>query len=185
MQRYATIFHEIDAQLEAHGAGQPDLVAAQMGVGALAASVVRHYRRPGWTAQVIGVEPTRAACVLASVEAGRLIELPGPHDSIMAGLNCGRPSPVAWPYVSGGVSLFVAIPDARAEEAMRLLAHDGIPAGESGAAGLAGSLEALGGVDTQRYRTFLGVDETSALLLISTEGATDPAAYDRIVGHQD
>ena len=185
IEGYATIYHESDAQLEAHGVGQPDLVAAQMGVGALAASVVRHYRRPGWAAQVVGVEPTRAACALASVEAGRLIEAPGPHDSIMAGLNCGRPSPIAWPYVSGGVSLFIAIPDARAEEAMRLLAQDGIVAGESGAAGLAGCLEAFGGVEAHRYRTLLGVDETSTLLLISTEGATDPAAYDRIVGHRD
>jgi diaminopropionate ammonia-lyase len=185
IEGYATIYHEIDAQLETHGAGQPDFVAAQMGVGALAASVVRHYRRPGWTAQVVGVEPTRAACVLASVEAGRLIETPGSHDSIMAGLNCGRPSPVAWPYVSGGVSLFIAVPDLRAEEAMRLLAHDGIVAGETGAAGLAGCLEAFCGVEAQRYRTVLGVDETSTLLLISTEGATDPAAYDRIVGRRD
>jgi diaminopropionate ammonia-lyase len=182
IEGYATIFHEIDAQLEARGAGQPDLVAAQMGVGALAASVVQHYRRPGWTAQVVGVEPTRAACVLASVEAGRPIEVPGPHDSIMAGLNCGRPSPIAWPYVSGGVSLFIAIPDARAEEAMRLLAHDGIVAGETGAAGLAGYLEAFGGVDGPHYWTLLGVEETSKLLLICTEGATDPAAYDRILG---
>jgi diaminopropionate ammonia-lyase len=185
IEGYATIFHEIDAQLAARGARQPDLVAAQMGVGALAASVVRHYRRPGWTAQVVGVEPTRAACVLASVGAGRLIEVPGPHDSIMAGLNCGRPSPIAWPYVSGGVSLFIAIPDARAEEAMRLLAHDGIVAGESGAAGLAGCLEALGGAEAQRYRTLLGVNEDKTLLLISTEGATDPEAYNRIVRRQD
>jgi diaminopropionate ammonia-lyase len=180
IEGYATIFHEIDAQLKLRGARQPDLVAAQIGVGALAASVMRHYRRPGWATQVVGVEPTRAACVLASVEAGGLIEVPGPHDSIMAGLNCGRPSPIAWPYVSGGVSLFLAIPDARAEEAMRLLAHDGIVAGESGAAGLAGFLEAFGGAEAQRYRSLLGVDETSALLVISTEGATDPVAYERI-----
>ncbi|HEX6123489.1 MAG TPA: diaminopropionate ammonia-lyase [Ktedonobacterales bacterium] len=182
IEGYATIYHEIDAQLAAHGAGQPDLVAAQMGVGALAASVVRHYRRPGWTTQVVGVEPTRAACVLASVEAGELVETPGPHDSIMAGLNCGRPSPLAWPLVSRGISLFVAIPDARAEEAMRLLARDGVVAGESGAAGLAGCLEALGGADARTYRELLGMDETSSVLLISTEGATDPAAYARVVG---
>ncbi len=185
IEGYATIYDEIDAQLEAQSAEQPDLVAAQMGVGALAASVVRHYRRPGWTAQVIGVEPTRAACVLASVEVGRLIETPGSHGSIMAGLNCGRPSPIAWPFVSGGVSLFIAVPDVRAEEAMRLLAHDGIVAGETGAAGLAGCLEAFGGVEAQHYRMLLGVNETSTLLLISTEGATDPAAYDRIVGRRD
>jgi diaminopropionate ammonia-lyase len=182
IEGYATIYHEIDAQLAARGAGQPDLVAAQMGVGALAASVVRHYRRPDWTTRVVGVEPTRAACVLASVEAGELVEVPGPHDSIMAGLNCGRPSPLAWPFVSRGISLFVAIPDARAEEAMRLLARDGVVAGESGAAGLAGCLEALGGTDARTSHAVLGVDQTSSVLVISTEGATDPAAYARIVG---
>jgi diaminopropionate ammonia-lyase len=185
IEGYATIFHEIDAQLSERGAGQPDLVAAQMGVGALAAAVVRHYRRPDWTMRVVGVEPTRAACVLNSAEAGRLVETPGPHDSIMSGLNCGRPSPVAWPFVSGGVSMFIAVPDTRAEEAMRLLADDGIVSGESGAAGLAGCLEALGGEDAPRTRSLLGVDETSALLLISTEGATDPEAYAQIVGHRN
>ncbi len=179
---YATIFQEIDTQLAALGARQPGLVAAQMGVGALAASVVRHYRVPESATCVLGVEPMRAACVLRSVEAGHLIDLPGPHDSIMAGLNCGRPSPVAWPLVSGGISLFVAVPDSRAEEAMRLLARDGIVSGESGAAGLAGCLEALGEMGTQDYRKLLGIDESSSLLVISTEGATDPAAYAHIVG---
>src|SRR5262249_34975792 len=153
--------------LAAIGAKQPDLVAAQMGVGALAASVVRHYRTPDSSLRVIGVEPMRAACVLRSVEAAQLVDLPGPHDSIMAGLNCGRPSPVAWPLVSGGISLFVAIPDRRAEEAMRLLAHDGMVSGESGAAGLAGCLEAFGAAGSQDYRLLLGVDASSGLLVIS------------------
>jgi diaminopropionate ammonia-lyase len=179
---YATIFQEIDAQLAALGASQPDLVAAQMGVGALAASVVRRYRTPGSATQLVGVEPMRAACVLRSVEAGQLVDLPGPHDSIMAGLNCGRPSPVAWPLVSGGVSLFVAIPDSRAEEAMRLLAQDGIVSGESGAAGLAGCLEALGAAGGRDYCKLLGINAASSLLVISTEGATDPVAYAHIVG---
>ena len=180
---YATIYAEIDEQLDLLGARQPDLVAAQMGVGALAASVVRHYRVPGRSAQVLGVEPSRAACVLRSVEAGRLVDLPGPHDSIMAGLNCGRASPVAWPFVSRGITLFVAIPDARAEEAMRLLARGGVISGPSGAAGLAGCLEVLSvtHAHAHNYRELLGVDGTSSVLMISTEGATDPAEYARIV----
>jgi diaminopropionate ammonia-lyase len=181
---YATIYAEIDEQLDALGARQPGIVAAQMGVGALAASAVRHYRAQGRSTHVLGVEPTRAACVLHSMEAGWLVDVPGPHDSIMAGLNCGRPSPVAWPYVSGGISLFMAVPDARAEEAMRLLADDGVVSGESGAAGLAGCLEALGAAHARDYRTLLGVDETSSVLIISTEGATDPEAYARIVEHR-
>jgi len=179
---YATIFSEIDEQLAALGEGQPDLVAAQMGVGALAASVVRHYRRTGCATTVLGVEPIGAACVLRSVEAGHIVEAPGPHASIMAGLNCGRPSPVAWPYVSRGLSAFVAIPDARAEEAMRLLAEDGVVSGESGAAGLGGLLEVLAGPGAGAYRTPLDVDAAGSVLVISTEGATDPEAYARIVG---
>lgn len=179
---YATIYGEIDEQLAALGEGQPDLVAAQIGVGALAASVVRRYRGTGSATKVLGVEPVGADCVLRSVEAGELVEVPGPHASIMAGLNCGRPSPVAWPFVSGGVSAFVAIPDTRAEDAMRLLAEDGVVSGESGAAGLGGLLEALAGPRAGVYRAPLGVDEASSVLVISTEGATDPEAYARIIG---
>lgn len=182
---YATMYREIDEQLDTLGARQPDIVAAQMGVGALAASVARHYRAQGRSARIVGVEPERAACVLRSVEAGQLVDVPGPHDSIMAGLNCGRASPVAWPFVSCGISLFVAIPDAQAEEAMRLLARDGVISGASGAAGLAGCLEVLSSTaQEQHYRERLGIDKTSAVLIISTEGATDPVAYARIVGRQ-
>jgi len=180
---YATIYGEIDEQLTARGEGQPDVVAAQMGVGALAASVVRHYRRPGSATTVLGVEPTRADCVLRSAEAGGMVEVPGPHVSIMAGLNCGRPSPVAWPYLSGGIGAFVAIPDARAEEAMRLLAEDEVESGESGAAGLGGLLELLAEPRAGEYRARLGVNAASSVLVISTEGATDPESYARIVGH--
>ncbi|WP_102127476.1 diaminopropionate ammonia-lyase [Deinococcus planocerae] len=182
VEGYGTVFGEIDGQLAARGEGPPDLVAAQMGVGALAAAVVRHYRAPGRGTRVVGVEPLAAACVLRSVEAGHPVDVPGPHDSIMAGLNCGRPSPVAWPLISGGISAFVAVPDARAEDAMRLLARDGIVSGESGAAGLAGLLAVLTGPDTIAHREALRVDEGSRVLVLSTEGATDPRGYARIVG---
>lgn len=179
---YGTIFAEVDAQLAALGENAPDLVAAQMGVGSLAAAVVQHYRVPGSPTRVLGVEPTRADCVLRSLEAGTLTEVPGPHDSIMAGLNCGNTSPLAWPYLRGGLSAAVAVPDALAEEAMRLLAADGVVSGESGAAGLAGLLALLTGPDAPANRDKLGLNARSSILTISTEGATDPAAYARIRG---
>ncbi|MFD1733876.1 pyridoxal-phosphate dependent enzyme [Deinococcus malanensis] len=90
---YSTIFQETDTQLVEHGVRQPDLVAVQMGVGSLAAAAVGHYRARGGKSQVVGVEPTLAACVLRSLTAGQLTEVPGPHTSIMAGLNCGNTSP--------------------------------------------------------------------------------------------
>ncbi|CAM4029262.1 diaminopropionate ammonia-lyase [Deinococcus marmoris] len=176
---YSTIFEEVETQLTAQNAAQPDLVAAQMGVGSLAAAVVQHYRSPQRQAQVVGVEPLRAACVLRSLQAGHLTEVPGPHVSIMAGLNCGQTSPLAWPLLQGGLSASVAISDGRAKQAMRLLAQDGVVSGESGAAGAGGLLELFG--DDHVTRQALGVHSGSSVLVISTEGATDPGAYDRIV----
>jgi diaminopropionate ammonia-lyase len=145
-----------------------------MGVGALTAAVVDHFSAG---AAVVAVEPQRAACGLRSAEAGHPVEVPGPHDSIMAGLNCGTVSVVAWPAVSAGVDVFVAVDDAAAERAMRDLASIGVVAGETGAAGLAG-LRAL----AESGSSPVGLAGRSALV-ICTEGATDPAAYERIVGH--
>ena len=86
---YSTILWEVDDELARRGAVGPELVAVQIGVGALAAAVARHYRRPGLAPRqrIVGVEPADAACLLASVEAGMPTAVPGPHRSIMAGLT--------------------------------------------------------------------------------------------------
>ncbi|HYN16785.1 MAG TPA: diaminopropionate ammonia-lyase [Actinomycetes bacterium] len=184
IEGYGTIFWEVDDELDARGAPGPDMVVVQMGVGALAAAVVRHYRRPGGPAgtRLLGVEPTRAACVLASAEAGRIVTVPGPHDSIMAGLNCGTPSLVAWPLVSRGIDVFCAVDDGRARQGMRTLARARIVAGETGAAGLGGLVEVLSNPAAEAARAALGLGPATRVLLLCTEGATDPAAYAEIVG---
>ena len=97
IEGYSTILWEIDDALAELGEPGPDLVAVQIGVGALASAVVRHFRRPGVDPRpvIVGVEPTHAACMTASIEAGEPVQIPGPHDSIMSGLNCG--CPLRWP----------------------------------------------------------------------------------------
>ncbi|CAN5500909.1 diaminopropionate ammonia-lyase [soil metagenome] len=175
---YATIFSEIDAELDCRGQESPDLVAVQFGVGARAVALVRHPWRDKQPT-LLSVEPLRAACGLASVAAGELVTIPGPHDSIMAGMNCGRVSRIAWPVISRGLDAFLAIPDERAREAMRALARAGIVAGETGAAGLAGVIELLQGA--HNYRQTLKIAAHSRILCLVTEGATDPEAYQRIV----
>jgi diaminopropionate ammonia-lyase len=183
MEGYSTIMVEIDDQLAKRGEKNPDLIVVQFGVGALAAAVVRHCRqaRPNERPKILSVEPLHAACMLASVEAGEIVTVPGPHDSIMAGLNCGRPSIVAWPIVSEGIDAFIAIPDERAREAMRALARTGIVAGETGAAGLAGLIELLTCGAAAQLREALGMGENSRALVLVTEGATDPVSYGQIV----
>ena len=181
VEGYSTLFAEVDDALAQQSLAPVTHVAVQMGVGALAAAAVRHFRSPGASgAGLVGVEPARAACVIASVAAGRPVDVPGPHDSIMAGLNCGRPSPVAWPYLHEGLDALVAVGDERAQEAMRLLAAEGVVSGESGAAGLAGLLAVRD--DHPATAGALGLDADASVLLLNTEGATDPEAYQRIVG---
>ena len=112
IEGYATIFHEIDEQ-----AGGPiDVAFVPIGVGALAAAAASHL---AGRCRLVGVEPAGAACVLESARAGEITEVPGPHGSIMAGLNAGRPSMVAWPLVSGAFDLFCAAEDAVAVEGTR------------------------------------------------------------------
>ena len=171
IEGYATIFAEVDEQL---GADAVDLVVVPMGVGALTAAVVAHYSAH---AAIGAVDPLTAACGLASARAGKPAFVPGPHDSIMAGLNCGTVSLIAWPTVEAGVDAFVAVDDPAAERAMRDLAGLGVVAGETGAASLAG-LRALA---THPADSGLDVRGRRALVLC-TEGATDPVAYERIVG---
>ena len=107
---YETILAEVDEELAREGAAPPDVVLVQIGVGTLASAVVRHFRRAGLVPApvLVGVEPTGAACVLRSIEAGSpvLIEV-GADASIMAGLNCGTPSSVAWPLLRDGMDAFV------------------------------------------------------------------------------
>jgi diaminopropionate ammonia-lyase len=184
IEGYSTLLCEVDDALEAAGEPGPDLVAVQVGVGALAAAVVAHYRRDGVNPlpRIVAVEPVNAACALAAVEQGRVVTLPGPQESIMAGLNCGTVATVALPILSAGVDLFVATDDDLAREAMRELAAAGVVSGESGAAGLAGLLEVLRQPGTDALRERLGIDATTNVLILSTEGATDPVSYEQIVG---
>ncbi|MFN2489444.1 MAG: diaminopropionate ammonia-lyase [Actinomycetota bacterium] len=181
IEGYSTIFIEIDEQLARRDAPAPEVVLIQVGVGALAAAAARHLR--GADADdapfLIGVEPTTAACVKASIEAGKPVQVPGPYGSIMAGLNCGTPSIVAWPAVSAGFDAFVAIDDGWARAGMRMLASEGIEAGETGAAGV-GALVALLS-DGSDARPALHLDGSATALVLCTEGATDPEAYARIV----
>lgn len=180
IEGYSTLLWEVDDELRARGAADPDLVLVQVGVGALAAAVTLHYRRPGLGAPpvLVAVEPTRAACLQASIRAGKPVTIPGPQDSIMAGLNCGTPSPIAWPIVAAGVDFFCAIDDDLARQGMRDAARERVAAGEcsGGAVGAARALLA------PPYRPLLGIAEDASVLLLLTEGATDPAGYEAVVG---
>ena len=200
IEGYSTIFAEIDAQLAAVADGDGDVDAVTvtddgielpdapivdvavvpLGVGALGASAgacLRAGREPGDGPVLIGVEPDTAACVAAAVEAGHLVEVPGPHRSIMAGLNCGLASMLALPTVTAAFHAFVAVDDDRCRQAIRAHADAGMDVGETGAAALAGLTAVV-----DEHRDALPLPAEATVLLLATEGVTDPANFERIVG---
>ena len=164
----------------------PTHVFIQAGVGGLAAAVCGHLwetlgeKRP----RVVVVEPDRAACLFESAAQGRAANIHGALDTMMAGLACGETSILAWEILEEGASDFLTVTDEAAAACMRLLAEgsDGDPrvvAGESAVAGLAGLLGALARPSLARA---LGLDESSRVLLFGSEGDTDPALYEQVVG---
>lgn len=158
---YDTLLLEIDEQL----GGEPDLVAVGVGVESLIQAVVAHYRR-GSSVRVLSVEPDTAACVLASLEAGAPVSVET-GSTVMAGLNCGTVSTLAWPVLRDGCDAAVTVTDEAALAASRDLAALGISSGPSGSSTLAGVRAAL--LDPGR-RAELDLPEDATIVLLSTEG---------------
>jgi len=179
VEGYSTIFDEVDAALDASALQRPSLVVVPMGVGAFMAAAVTHYRSGTQRPVIVGVEPIDANCVQESTLAGEITHVDGPHRSIMVGLNCGRPSLTAWPRLASGIDWLVSVDDGAARRAMRDLADSAVAAGETGAACLAGFDALLADATARAALPDLG---GSTVLLVVTEGATDPESFEAIVG---
>ncbi len=170
---YSTLFAELDEQLP--GDGTPALVVVPVGVGSLAQAAIAHYRGSGrgMDTPLLAVEPDTAACALASLRAGRPVTVRTGH-TVMAGLNCGTVSALAWPYLAGGLDAAVAVSDQQAERAMAELAAVGVSSGPSGAASLAGARAAVTGPGSAERRSVLAVGPAATVVLLNTEAAPSP-----------
>ncbi|MFW6033488.1 MAG: diaminopropionate ammonia-lyase [bacterium] len=168
---YSTIFREVDGQLPDGEA--IDVVVVQVGVGALAASVVQWtVSAPrGVTPKVVTVEPTDAACLRRSLENGFPTAAPPPHRSIMAGLNCGNVSSVAWPLLAAAVDVALTVDDETTSAAVAAMEALGLHAGATGAAGVAGLFRLAHDPALDEDRRALGRHGLRVLALV-TEGRT-------------
>ncbi|MGE0424328.1 MAG: diaminopropionate ammonia-lyase [Reyranellaceae bacterium] len=168
----------------------PDLpthVLVQAGVGGLAAAVLGFLweslgeRRP---ISVI-VEPASADCWFQSNRLGRPALASGDATTSMGGLACREISPMTWPILGLGTDWFMTIEEEHVPPAMRALARpEGddpvIVAGPSGCSGMAALLRLCGDADA---RAVLGLDASSCVLLINSEGAFgEPALFERATG---
>lgn len=190
MQGYGTMASEADEQFEADCHAAPTHVFIQAGVGSLAGAVQGYFanRYPDNTPKVVVVEASEAACLYKGAKAGdgdiRIVD--GDMITIMAGLACGEPNTISWDILKNHVDTFLSVPDWVAAKGMRMLAAPvkgdaPVTSGESGAAPF-GALACIMTMDEYApLREHLGLDETSRVLLFSTEGDTDPDRYKSIV----
>ncbi len=184
MQGYTAMLNEARRDMDA----PPTHIFIQAGVGGLAAAVAGYFgvvygaNRPTF----VVVEPDRAACLFESAKAGRPVKIDQGEATIMAMLECYEPSLVAWRILNRSADAFMTIREEDAAETMRRLAFPtngdpAIVAGESGCAGLAGLCVAM---NDANIRNALKLDGNSRVLVINTEGATDEARYEAIVGRR-
>lgn len=184
MQGYGVMVDEALRQIP--NAGRPTHLFIQAGVGGLPAAVIaRLWQKLGADRPfTVIVEPDVADCVYQSALAGRLAKASGNLDTLMAGLAAGEVSPVAWEIIRPGSNAFMTLPDSAAVRAMKALArgYNGdrpVVGGEAGVGGLAGLIAAAG---DRTAREALDLRRDARVLIFGSEGDTDPALYEKLVG---
>lgn len=182
MQGYTALVQEALRQMHQ----PPTHVFVQSGVGGIAAAAAGHLslvlgsKRPTF----VVVDPARAACLYETARAGHPVQIPHGEPTVMAMLECYEPSLVAWRILSRVADAFMTVEEQDAVDVMNRLARPigddpAIVAGESGGVGLAGLIRALA---DPKAKAALKLDRTSRILVINTEGATDPQRYLELVG---
>ena len=164
---------ETDRQVAALTNGlKPNTLFASVGVGSWAHSVVAHYKAAESDNRIVTVEPDTAASFKESLHVGE----PRPiqtGDTIMAGMNCGTPSHLAWPTLRFGVTSAVTVTDREAHESVEQLKSFGVSAGPCGAATLAALRKYIAEItaaETEKLIVPAAEREKMIVVLFSTEG---------------
>ncbi len=166
----------------------PTHVFLQAGVGAMAGGLEAFFMNLCGVSKplITIVEPDEADCIYQSVLAGdgKMHSLTGDPVTIMAGLNCGTPCQVVWPILRDCSASFCACRDSVTVQGMR--AYDSpcgddqtVVSGESGAVTYGLLLTIL---QSEKLRELFRLEEDSVILLINSEGDTDPDGYRKVVG---
>ena len=161
-----------------------DFVFVQGGVGGLLCAMASWcaFHRSEPHPRVVAVEPTSAACLQASARAGTPVAVTGPLTTTMAGLRNREVSPLAFVSLLPNVDCLhghrrrvVARGDAGAGPSRG--EDPAIAAGASGAAALGGLLALCRDVSLAEARARLGLSSSSRVLVIVSEGVTDPEVW--------
>ena len=189
MQGYGTMAKEAVEQLSEYGVERPTHVFIQAGVGSLAGAVQGYMAAKFEECPItVVVEADKADCFYKSAEAGdgkpRFVG--GDMQTIMAGLACGEPNTIGFEILKNYSEAFISAPDWVSAKGMRILGNplvgdEKVISGESGAVTTGTLVSIMQDESLAELRKALKLDENSKVLLISTEGDTDPDKYRSIV----
>ncbi|WP_155614597.1 diaminopropionate ammonia-lyase [Paenibacillus validus] len=190
MQGYTTILGEVGEQIRHMEMPEPTHIVLQAGVGGMAGALLGYWANlyEGKHPVTLIVEPDNAACIFHSASVGdrEPHQVYGSLETIMAGLACGEPNPIAWSILRDFADAYVSCPDYVAARGMRMLASplegdQRVISGESGAVGIGLLSLLMSEPEFSGIRSKLKLDQDSVVLFINTEGDTDPVLYRQIV----
>jgi len=185
MAGYTVLAAETIEQLEAQKETLTHIVL-QAGCGGMAGALLAYFWKY-WRndlPEVIIMESYMSDCVLESMQRDEIYLVDIVDETIMAGLSCGEVSELAWPILRHGASHVLTVGDEGVKPMMRYLAKSegdrpNIEGGECSASGLI-TLKTM--TDNPELAKSANIDKDSVVLIIGTEGATDPDLYKEIVG---
>lgn len=189
MQGYTTMAKEALDQMKEKGQ-EPTHIFLQAGVGSMATAVTGFFMNAmkDNPPMITIVEPKEANTVYrtATADDGKLHNVEGDLDSIMAGLCCGEIGTIGWPVLSSYARNYISVDDTYAAHGMRLLGNPladdtKVISGESGAVTPGVVHKLMTDEDLKEQKEALKLDENSVVLCFSTEGDTDKESYRRIV----
>lgn len=168
----------------------PTHIFIQAGVGSLAASLIQYFRSfySDEDIIIVIVEPEKANCFFhsAHINDGKAHHYPGRVDTMMAGLACAEPNPIAWPLIRDEADFMLSCSDEISALGMRKYFYptkkdEQIISGEAGAVTLGSVYKICSDPDLADLKSELGLQANSAVLLINTEGDTDPVNFKKVV----
>ena len=180
MAGYSVMMKEIVDQINNESITHVFLQAGVGGMaGAMVAGVARYLKN---IPKIIVVEPDSAACVMKSIESGKIEKVQIVRESLMGGMSCGEPSLVPWKILKKSVNNCISLPDDDIGKAMKLFANasfgnDKIIAGENAAPGV---ISLIACCNDEKIKNSINLDSNSNVLLIGCEGDTDQEMYQKL-----
>ena len=181
MAGYSVMMKEISEQINNQKVSH---IILQAGVGGMAAAMVAGLARYlNHVPQIIIVEPDSAACVLASINTGKIEKISIEKESIMGGMSCGEVSLVPWQILKKSVNYCVTVSDDYISKTIKYLAncelsYEKIIGGECSTPGI---ISLIGLCNDAKIRKKINLNENSNVLLFGCEGDADEELYQKLL----